>query len=160
MKAGEKTKPHRCQHGLEDMKVIAARSARHDGLPPGALAEQPKTPRGGTGTSLNKFMMSLHPQHGCILSKIKPLKNKNRKALTQTEHSDPEEEEVEVMDLDGEASSQMQDAKELSSDEAAQKQANFQYCMMELEELEQQALRAAGMDVAPEEEDMFCELAM
>ena len=64
------------------------------------------------------------------------------------------------MDLDGEACSQIQEPEVLSSDEATQKQADFQSCMMELEELEQQALRAADMDVAPEEEDMFCELAM
>ena len=140
------------------MKVIAASSARHDFLPPGAIAEQPKAPRGGTGTSLKKLKMKRHPQHDCILSEIKPLSSKNKKALTQAERS--EEEEVELMDLDGEASSQMQDAKELSSDEAAQNQANFQSCMIESEELEQQALRAAGMEVAPEEEVMFCELVL
>ena len=83
---------------------------------------------------------------------------KNRKAITQDERS--EEGEIEVMDLEGKADSQIQEPEALSSDEATQEQANFQSDMMELEELEQQALRAVGMDVAPEEEDMFCELAM
>ena len=44
------------------------------------------------------------------------------------------------------------------NDDGAQNpnEANFQSSMSELEELEQKALQAAGMDVAPEEEDMFC----
>ena len=103
-------------------------------------------------------MMGVHPQHGCSLTKIKPLSNKTKMALTQTEHthSECEENEVDKMDLGGEESSQMQDTNELSCAESTQKRANFQSCMIELEELEQQALQAAGMDVAPEEEDMFC----
>ena len=145
------------------MKAVAARAARHDGLPAGAITKQQRTPRGGTGASLKKLMMGKHPQHGCSLTQIKPLSSKTKMALTQTEHTLSEgenENEVEEVDLVAEVSSQMQDTSELSGAEATPKSANFQSCMVELEELEQQALRAAGMDVAPEEEDMFCELAL
>ena len=45
-------------------------------------------------------------------------------------------------------------------EETTMEQANTQSNMWELEELEQQAMRAVGMDVAPEEEDVYCELAM
>ena len=65
-----------------------------------------------------------------------------------------------MQNLDEEAYSQMvQEAKEPSNQEITQSEANFQTGMSELDEIEQQALLAAGMDVAPEEEDMFCELA-
>ena len=107
-------------------------------------------------------MMGKHPQHGCSLTQIKPLSSKTKMALTQTEHTLNEgenENEVDEVGLVAEVSNQMQDISELSGAEANQKRANFRSCKIELEELEQQALRAAGMDVAPEEEDMFCELA-
>ena len=146
------------------MKAVAARTARHDGLPAGAITKQQRTPRGGTGASLNKLMMGKHPQHGCNLTQIKPLSSKTKRALTQTEQTPSEGEngiEVEEEGLAPEVTNRMQDISELelSGAEATQKRANFRSCMIELEELEQQALRAAGMDVAPEEEDMFCELA-
>ena len=107
-------------------------------------------------------MMGKHPQHGCDLTNIKPLSSKTRRDLTQTEHTPSEGENVNEVDevgLVAEVSNQMQDISELSGAEATPKRANFRSCMTELEELEQQALRAAGVDVAPEEEDMFCELA-
>lgn len=80
--------PHQSQHGLEDMAVIAACSARHDTLPTGAIAEQPKTSKGGTGTSLKSLKLKRHPQHRCPLTEIQPLSKKGRKAITQTEPSD------------------------------------------------------------------------
>ena len=85
-------------------------------------------------------------------------------ALTQSERTPSEveeESEVEEKGLAAEVINQMQDISELDLNgaEATQRRANFRSNMTELEELEQQALRAAGMDVAPEEEDMFCELA-
>ena len=84
--------------------------------------------------------------------------------MTQSERTPSEvEDESEKADegLAAQVINQMQDISELelSGAEATPKRANFRSCMIELEELEQQALRAAGMDVAPEEEDMFCELA-
>ena len=109
-------------------------------------------------------MIGKHPQHGCDLNDIKPLSSKTKRALTQTERTPSEgddDNEVEERGLAAEVVNQMQDISELEliGAEATQRRANFRSNMIELEELEQQALRAAGMDVAPEEEDMFCELA-
>ena len=165
-KEGKREKnPHRCQHGLEDMKEVAERSAKHDELPPGALNKQPRVPRGGTGTSLKTLLNGKHPQHKCDLTNIKPLSSKTRLALTQSERKPSEvedESEKEDEGLAAEVFNQMQDISELELNgaEATQRRANFRSNMTELEELEQQALRAAGVDVAPEEEDMFRELAL
>ena len=109
-------------------------------------------------------MIGKHPQHKCDLTNIKPLSSKTRMALPQSERTPSEveeESEVEEKGLAAEVINQMQDISELelSGAEATPKRANFRSCMIELEELEQQAFRAAGMDVAPEEEDMFCERA-
>ena len=149
---------HHSQHGLEDMAVIAACSARHDNLPSGAVAEQPRASKGGTGTSLKTLNLKRHPQHRCPLTEIQPLSKKGRKAITQTEPSD--DGEVEMQIPEAEINSPRQELLANQEEETTMEQANFQSNMMELEELEQQAMRAVGMDVAPEEEDVFCELAM
>ena len=119
---------------------------------------------GRHGHEFKKLMIGKHPQHKCDLTNIKPLSSKTRRALTQSERTPSEvddESEGAEKGLAAELGSQMQDISELdlSGAEATQRRANFRSSMIELEELEQQALRAAGMDVAPEEEDMFCELA-
>ena len=83
-----------------------------------------------------------------------------REVLERDEHSHCDEEVIKGNDLEEEGSSQTQDEREPKSEEVTQQEADFQSCVVELEELKQQALRAAGTDVAPEEEDMFCELAL
>ena len=131
------------------MAEITEKNARNDGLPPGAFLKQQRGPRGGTSTSLKKLKQGKHPQHGCTLLKIRPLRHKVRRAL-ETNASQIGDEE-----LDDASQSQLVIAQD---DNRAQPQndANFQSSMSELEELEQQAFQAAGMDLAPEEEDMFC----
>ena len=140
------------------MAVIAACSARHDSLPPGAIAEQPRAPKGGTGTSLKHLTLKRHPQHKCQLTEIEPLSKKGRKAITQIEpfnlgRSEQQKPETEI-------NSPRQESSANQDEENSLKQANDQSNLRELEELEQQAMAAVGMDVAPEEEDVFCELAM
>ena len=86
------------------------------------------------------------------------LAKNGRKAITQTEPS--EYEEVETQTYEAEIKSPRQDILANKEEETTMEQANTQSNMWELEELEQQAMRAVGMDVAPEEEDVYCELAM
>ena len=92
--------PHREQHGLEDMAEIAFYNARHDHLPPGTIAEQPKPSRGGTGTSLKMLNLKRHPQHRCPLTEIEPLSKKGRKAITQTVPSEDEEVETQTYEAE------------------------------------------------------------
>ena len=88
---------------------------------------------------------------------MKPLTRRARKALIQDNEKYLDEMGYNLEDM---VSSQNQDASAPNNGEDPHQEANFQSCMIELEELEQQALQAAGMNVAPEEEDMFCALAL
>ena len=99
-----------------------------------------------------------HPQHRCPLTEIEPLSKKGRQAITQSVLSDDQEgatptHEAEIEGLRHEILANQEV-------ETNMEQANNQSNMWELEELEQQAMRAVGMDVAPEEDDVYCEMAM
>ena len=149
---GRAKQQHRCQHHLEDIAECNERVADNEGLSAGALAKQRRTPKGATGANLHKIRQGFHPQFSqSRLSNIRPLRHNTGKCLgpntanrsnAQAASSQGGIHEEEALDVKG---TQFQQEAVSDSD-----------LLCELEELEQQALRAAGMEVTPEEEDMYC----
>ena len=99
-----------------------------------------------------------HPQHRCPLTEIEPLSKKGRQAITQLVLSDDQEGATPTHEAEIEG--QRHEILANKAEDTTMEQANIQSNKWELEELELQAMRAVGMDVAPEEDDVYCEMDM